>query len=181
MPNEDEIQRLLAEAQRLMKTGSAGHLTYTLRDFVMESPPQFMVMPDIQRRPQFPFTMDCAKRFFDPFLKRSFNFAGMVTSIIIYDGKENLPNHSYAAGWLFQETLEEMAQLGKLPEHIGSIHFEYGGTTTDPSIRVEAAARTPRTKWVGDTPYTQCRHCAQWWADEKIFATRVCPGCQKPL
>jgi hypothetical protein len=48
----------------------------------MESPPQFMVMPDIQRRAQFPFTMDCAKRFFGPFMKQSFNFAGMITSIV---------------------------------------------------------------------------------------------------
>jgi hypothetical protein len=180
MPNEEEMKQLLAEAQRLIKGGGGGYLTYAIRDFVMESPPQFMVIPDIQRRPQFPFTMDCAKRLFSPFMKQSFNFAGMIRSIVIYDGKENLPNHSYAAGWLFQETLEEMAQLGKLPDHIGLIHFEYGGTSTVPSIRVEAAAKTPKTK-VGDTPYTQCGPCGQWWADEKIAGTHQSRGCRMSL
>lgn len=179
MSREEDMRRLVAETQRLIKEGGGGYLTYTIRDFVMESPPQFMVMPDIQTRAHFPFTMDCAKRFFSPFMTLPFTFAGLITSIIIYDGKENLPDHSYAAGWLFQETLEEMAQAGKVPNHIGSIHFEYGGTTTNPSIRVEAASKAPRTKWVGDAPYTQCRHCGQWWADEKISGT--CPGCQKPL
>lgn len=181
MPNEEEINRLVAETRRLMKEGGGGYLTYTIRDFVMESPPQFMIMPDIQTRAQFPFTMGCAKRFFSYFMKQPFNFAGMITSIAIYDGKENLPNHSYAAGWLFQETLEEIGQLGKLPDPIGSIEFEYGGTTTNPTMRVKAAAKAPRTKWVGDTPYTQCGHCAQWWADDRIAGTHQCPGCHKTI
>jgi uncharacterized protein YqeY len=123
-----------------------GYLTYTIRDFVMESPPQFMITPDIQTRAQFPFTMDCAQRFFGHFMNHKFTFAGMITSIVIYDGKENLPNHSYAAGLLFRETLEEMALLGKLSDHIGTIHFEYGGTTTNPTIRVEVASKSQRTK-----------------------------------
>src|SRR5579863_7861236 len=153
MATDDEMSRILAEAQRLMQEGGGGgYLTYSLRDFVMASPPQFMVMPDIQRRPQYPFTMDSARRFFSYFAKQPFNFAGVITSIVIYDGKENLPNHSYAAGWLYRESLEEIGQLGKLPDHLGSIHFEYGGATVAPTMRVEAAAKLPRTKWVGDTP-----------------------------
>jgi hypothetical protein len=181
MSKEDDMRRLIAETQRLIKGGCGGYLTYTVRDFIMDSPSQFMVMPDIQQRAQYPFTMECAKRFFGPFMKQPFNFAGMITSMVIYDGKENLPNHSYAAGWLYRQTLEEIGQLGRLPDHIGSIHFEFGGTTINPSIRVEAAAKEPRTKWVGDTPYTQCGHCGRWVADETLFETHQCPGCGKRL
>ncbi len=160
--------------------GGGGYLTYTVHDFMIESPSQFVVMPDIQQRPQHPFTIDCAERFFGYFAKQPFNFAGMIRSIVIYDAKENLPNHSYAAGWLFQESLEEIGQLGSLPNHLGSIHFEFGGTTTTPTIRVQVAAQTPNTKWVGETPYTQCRQCQQWWPDERIRG-RVCPGCGKSM
>ena len=182
MANDDDVKRILAEAQCLMqKGGGGGYLTYTLRDFITEAPPQFMVMPDIQHRPQRPFTMDAARRFFGHFGEQPFNFAGMITSIVIYDGQEQLPNHSYAAGWLFQETLEEIGNLGRLPDQIGSIHFEYGGTTVAPTIRVEPAANPSRRKWVGDTPYTQCGHCQQWWPDERLFGTPACPGCGKPI
>ncbi len=181
MATDDEMKRILSEAQRLMQKGGGGYLTYTLRDFITESPPQFMVMPDIQQRRQFPFTMDCARRFFSHFARQPFNFASMITSIVIYDGKENLPNHSYADGWLFEETLEEIGRLGKLPDHIGSIHFEFGGTTINPTIRVEAASKEPRTKWVGDTPYMQCGRCGQWVADEKVFETHKCPSCQNRM
>src|SRR5262249_7466258 len=116
MASEEDMRRLFAEAQRLIKEGGGGYLTYSIRDFITESPPQFMVMPDIQQRAQFPFTMDCARRFFGHFMKQPFNFAGMIASIVIYDGKENLPNHSYAAGWLYRESLEEIGQLGRLPD-----------------------------------------------------------------
>jgi hypothetical protein len=181
MATDDEMRRILTEAQRLMqKGGGGGYLTYALRDFFTESPPQFLVMPDIQQRRQYPFTMDCARRFFGYFEKQPFNFAGMITSIVIYDGKENLPDHSYAAGWLFQESLEEIGQLGSLPNPIGSIHFEFGGTTKTPTIRVEVAAQTPNTRWVGDTPYTQCRRCQQWSPDERIRGS-ICPGCGKSM
>jgi hypothetical protein len=180
MSSEDEMKRLVEEPRRLMKSGG-GYLTYTIRDFIMESPSQFLVMPDIQQRPQFPFTMKSAQRFFGYFMKQPFNFAGFITSIIIYDGKEHLPEHSYAAGWLCQERLEEIAQLGRFPKPLGSIHFEYGGTTINPTIRVEKTPEGPLSKWVGDTPYTECPHCGQWWADERLFETNGCPGCHKPI
>ena len=116
--------------------------TYTIGDFVMSSPPQFLVMPDLQRRVRFPFTVDCAERFFGPFAKVPFKFEGVILSIVIYDGTENLPNHSYAAGWLYQQTLEQIAQPEEPPEPVGSVYFEYGGATTTPSIRVEVTDET---------------------------------------
>jgi hypothetical protein len=113
--------------------------TYTIGDFIMLSPPQFLVMPEIQQRVRFPFTVENAARFFEHFTKVPFKFEGVIQSVVIYDGRENLPNHSYAAGWLYEQSLEQLSQLEDSPEPIGSLYFEYGGTTTAAIIRVEVA------------------------------------------
>ena len=68
--------------------------TYTIGDFIMSSPPQFLVMPILQERVRFPFTVDCAERFFGHFTKLPFRFEGIILSVVIYDGRENLPYHS---------------------------------------------------------------------------------------
>ena len=115
--------------------------TYRIGDFVMASPPQLLVMAELQRRVRFPFTLDGAERFFAVFAKLPFQFAGMVQSVVIYEGRENLPNHSYAAGWLYEESLEQMAQMEQAPEAAGSIYFEFDGTTGAASIRVELEER----------------------------------------
>jgi hypothetical protein len=55
--------------------------------------------------------VDCAARFFGHFTKLPFKFAGVIQSEAIYDGRENLPYHSYAAGWLYEQSLEQVAQF----------------------------------------------------------------------
>ena len=53
MSKEEDMRRLIAETQRLIKEGGG-----------------------------FPFTMDAANRFFGPFMKLPFNFAGLISSIV---------------------------------------------------------------------------------------------------
>jgi len=107
---------------------------YNIINFLRSA--EILINPDIQERSLYPFTMQCAKKFFDNFVNDSFDFDGYVGSIVIYDGKENLPRHSYAAGFLFSQRIDEINSLGIFPDPIGSIQFEYGGNTTTPYISV---------------------------------------------
>ena len=107
---------------------------YNIISFLQSA--EILINPDIQERVQYPFTMQWAKKFFDNFVNDSFHFDGFVGSIVIYDGKENLPRHSYASGFLFSQSIDEINNLGNFPDPIGSIQFEYGGNTTTPYISV---------------------------------------------
>ena len=111
---------------------------YFITDFLRDM--NIIIHPVIQDRALHPFTMQVAKIFFDNFVNYSFNFEGAVNTIIIYDGKENSPRHSYANGWLYKETfdeLERLENLGKIPSPVGSITFEYGGTHSTPIIKID--------------------------------------------
>jgi len=100
---------------------------------------------NIQTRESSPFTMECGRRFFMPFALESFWFEGQVGSIRIYEGKEGLPGHSYANGWLYTETLDEIHERGKWPDRaLGEIHFEFGGIAAAPCIFVGPEPNWPR-------------------------------------
>lgn len=156
---------------------------YRIADFIRNG--QVLIMPDIQDRPQFPFTIQRAMQFFRCFANESFDLDQKVSSIIIYDGKEALPHHSYAAGHLYAASLEEIGdatqKTGRLPDPVGTINMEYGGTRTSPRLQAQPLTPPKRTKWVGDEPYTQCPHCGQWWADMALLRKTHCPGCNNPL
>jgi Flp pilus assembly protein TadD len=108
---------------------------YRLSKFIINN--EISISPEIQENEKFPFTMDCAQKFFANFVNLSFNFDRPITSIIIYDAKENLPRHSYAHGFLYSQSLDEIGEMATMPKPIGTIHFEYGGNLTTPVIKLE--------------------------------------------
>jgi len=107
---------------------------YRVIDFLRRD--EVLISPDIQDRPGYPFTLERARRFFDKFQSESFAFDGEVKSIIIFDGKENLPRHSFATGLLYPHTLDQLKRLGTVKQPVGEIHFECGGTLSAPRIGV---------------------------------------------
>lgn len=110
--------------------------TFRIVDFLTAK--AVAVHPLIERREQYPFTLLAAKRFFDHFLNESFQIDAVVRSILVFDGKVNLPQHSYAACWLFAEAPDQLEQYkdvhGKLPPTVGLLHLEFGGTLIGPSV-----------------------------------------------
>jgi len=145
-PEGEEVLSVIQEAQsKLWQQPSAEQYLAKLGRIVMYRMENFWrsndiyIDPDIQTREGNQFTMNCAKRFFVPFLKEYFAFEGKVGSIRIYDGKEALPRHSYAFGWLYSDTIDEiMRHRGTWPEHpVGTINFEYGGNAKAPYISVQ--------------------------------------------
>jgi len=108
--------------------------SYRMYDFLLAN--EVLVSPDIQNRAQYPFTMQAAKRFFDNFIRETFDLDADVKSIVVYDGKENLPRHSYASAFLFSYSLDEMQEMDSFPDPVGSMHMEIGGNTLSPVIRV---------------------------------------------
>lgn len=93
--------------------------------------------------------MQCAKRFFSHFKKESFAFEGEVRSLRIYDGKEALPRHSYAHGWLYSETVDAIQQRGRWPEkNVGSLNFEFEELMTVPYMVVSPEPRWPHPSLV---------------------------------
>jgi hypothetical protein len=115
---------------------------YRIADFTRSA--NIYIESDIQVRELYPFTMECAKRFFDCFKRESFAFEGKVGSIRIYRGKEALPRHSYAIGWLYSQTIDEMEKQGKWPDRpIGEIDLELGGNATAPYVSVKPEPNWP--------------------------------------
>jgi len=109
--------------------------TYHIIDFLKNF--EIRIEPNIQERELFPFTMQCAKRFFNNFTEESFTINEEVRSIIITDGKENLPRHSYVSGSLYSLTCEEIEGLDlDKRKPVGFINLEYGGNRTKPYVRI---------------------------------------------
>jgi tetratricopeptide (TPR) repeat protein len=132
----DEAARdLLIKLENMAKEQNPSRQTYYIFDFLKVN--EISISPDIQEREVFPFTMDCAQRLFDNFRDSSFEFDGMVKAIVIFDGKENLPRQSYAHGFLFSQTLDEIGAMSSLPKPLGKIELEYGGSLTSPIVRVD--------------------------------------------
>lgn len=98
------------------------------------------IFPPIQDRELYPFTMDCVERFFKLFANQTFNFNADISSILIYDAKENLPKHSYAHGMLFDLPLDNV-RSDPMPKPIGWIHFECGGGIDSPKITVTTSEK----------------------------------------
>ena len=105
---------------------------YFMANFMFSN--DIIIHPDIQNREIYPFTMEKAGVFFNVFASELFSFEGKIGSMVIYDGKENSPRHSYANGWLYKETADELEKMPELPKSIGTIDFEYGGTLSTPKI-----------------------------------------------
>jgi hypothetical protein len=108
---------------------------YAIKDFLISD--NVLISPEIQNAPTYPFTMECARSFFEKFINESFTLNGQVGSMVIHSAKENLPNHSFASGFLFLETLDELERRGEFPDPVGSIHMEYGGNTDSPFVDVK--------------------------------------------
>lgn len=104
-----------------------------LRDFLASD--NILISPEIQNAPLFPFTIERARRFFAVFQDEGFDFAAEVKAIVINSGKENLPSHSFATGFLFSQSLDELEKLRGFPKPVGSIHMECGGNTKKPVIK----------------------------------------------
>jgi len=115
---------------------------YTFEDLWRE----VFIDPDIQNQPIYPFTMDCAQRFFRNFKKERFAFDGPeIKSIFIRRAKEALPRHSFADGRLYPQTLAEIGRLGESAlDPVGDIHFEFGGNATAPYVKVSPEPKWPR-------------------------------------
>ncbi len=107
-----------------------------------------LIHPAVQNQPHYPFTMQCAKRFFKNFIQERFAFEGWVKSICIHRGKEALPGHSFADGHLLSKTLDEMEQLDDPAMErnytLGEIHFEFGGNAVAPYVTVQPEPNWPR-------------------------------------
>jgi len=94
---------------------------YRMRDFLI-SDNKLIVTPEAQNARVFPFARDRARRFFMEFKDVEFDFNGQIGFILIHTGKENLPSHSIADGFLFEQTFDEyirLGRLGALPKPIG--------------------------------------------------------------
>lgn len=149
-PQGEEVVSAIEEAQeKLWKQPGAEQYLAQLGKIVMYRMENFRrskdiyIDSDIQDRAAYPFTMECAKRFFDCFERESFAFEGTVASIRIYDGKEALPRSSYAMGYLYSQTIDEILSRGDWPKHpAGKIHLEFGGTATASYLFVR-----PEPKW----------------------------------
>jgi hypothetical protein len=115
------------------------------------------VHPDIERRPEYPFTMKIARLFFPNFKDCRFGFEGEIRSVVIRSGKaippEGLqpsglrqpwPRHSYAEGQLYAQNLDEISKRGlSAATQVGEIHFEYGGNARAAYIQVSPPPRWP--------------------------------------
>ena len=92
----------------------------------------------LEDREHYPFGEEAFNVFFQYFVDQSFAFSQDWGCIFIYDAKENGPRHSYAAGWIFAESLDEfnshLSRTNELPKQLGEIMFEYGGTIEKPRI-----------------------------------------------
>jgi hypothetical protein len=152
---EAAMEKAILEAQQKMwqQPGAHHYLAglgeikmYTFGDFWRRN--EIFIDPEIQRQPHFPFTIECARRFFRNFAKERFAVQGDVKSIWVNGGKEALPRHSSADALLLSRTLDEMAQLNDAaPERkykIAEIHFEFGGNAAAPYISVRPEPNWPR-------------------------------------
>lgn len=116
---------------------------YTFGDFLGSS--DIFIDPDIQNQPHYPFTMQCASRFFANFRDERFAFEGEIRSIFVRHGKEALPRHSFANGRLYPQSLDEISKPGQSAlDPVGEIHFEYGGNASAPYITVRPEPNWPR-------------------------------------
>lgn len=95
----------------------------------------------LEDRERYPFGEHAFNVFFEHFVSESFVFHRDFGCIFIYDAKENGPRHSYAAGWIFVESVDEfnsyLSRNREYPKHIGEIMFEYGGPIEKPRITVK--------------------------------------------
>jgi hypothetical protein len=122
--------------------------TYQVSSFLRTG--EIYISPEIQNREHYPFTLQRAKQFFDCFREETFELNGVVRSLFIDEGKEALPAHSFAKGFLYSQKIDDLVEHarqsgGDLPDHVGTILLEYGGTRESPYIHVEPTEATARS------------------------------------
>jgi tetratricopeptide (TPR) repeat protein len=100
---------------------------YRVLDFMRTN--QIYVHTLAQEMPRYAMPMHLAKRFFDNFVGEVFRFDGITRSIIIWTAKYDLPKFSWADGYLYSQTLEEMDAAGwqNKPDPVARIYFACGG------------------------------------------------------
>lgn len=148
---------------------------YRIIDFLRRA--EVVIHPDIQQRARYPFNMTAAKRFFDHFAHESFSFDRPVKSILIHDGKENYPQHSYANGFLFSETADEIQGRGTFPDPVGEIYLEVGGTAVAPKVKV-----TPLKQGRTTSPSEDQQPADLAVRDEPGEPVWFqCPSCKEPI
>jgi hypothetical protein len=164
---------------------------------------EIYITPEIQSREHHPFTMQRAKKLFDWFREETFELNGVVHSLFIYEGKEALPEHSFAKGLLYSQKIDELMEYarqsgGDLPDHVGTILLEYGAARENPCVRVqptEAAARSLQDQRVEEEPggirelrssidsqgkiTWYCRYCEEPIGEDTL-SKWDCPVCHKP-
>lgn len=130
--------------------------TYRIDDFLRTA--DIYIAPEIQNREHYPFTMHNAQRFFHQFRGIPFELNATARALFIFRGKEALPRSSFAEGALYSQNVDELEahaqrNYGNLPEPIGAILFECGGTRVEPYIKVNG------------------NHGFVWTSDHRRFAT----------
>lgn len=123
---------------------------YRLVDFLRKD--EITISSAAQTTRHYPFTLYTARDFFRTFENSVFDFDSEleVRSIYIFSGKNALPRHSFASGYLLSVPLDtyEKYGLAGIPDPLGTITLECGGTMTSPCVRVqmvptERPKRTP--------------------------------------
>lgn len=169
--------------------------TYRIDTFLKTG--EIYIDPDIQNRDRNPFTIQHAKTLFDCFREESFELNGVVRSLYIYDGREDLPRESYAKGFLYAERVDELEEYasnhnGDLPDHVGNIRLECGGGPARPgvlvrttpaaadSLRNAAAKESWELKVEKDSQDKVTWHC--FYCDgrisEEALSNWTCPVCK---
>ena len=114
-------------------------MQYNISDFINSD--NVYISSAAQNMPAYPLSLRDAQIFFQYFKYESFDFDGVAKTIDIRSAKYNLPRSSWADGYLYSQTLDELDVIAdrcnQLPNSVGHIYFACGGHNESPLIRVE--------------------------------------------
>lgn len=98
-------------------------MQYKIIDFTRNK--EIYIHENAQQAPYYPLTLNCAKPFFNYFAEDSFELNRVVKSIFIFSGKYYPQGTSFADGYLYSKSLDELQILPKYEEFSGHILFEH--------------------------------------------------------
>lgn len=141
-------------------------MKYVIGDFMNSH--NVYISSAAQNMPLYPLSLSDAKNFFKYFKYESFDFDGIVKSIDIRTAKYNLPRSSWADGFLYSKTLDELdlivEKCNTLPNFVGFIHLAYGGHRESPHVQVE---KLPYLFWNnGKLQVPPCSRCGSSFTNE---------------
>lgn len=87
------------------------------------------------RRNKWRFSYDEAREFFRGFSDVSFELDDPVEGIILFDGRQDWPRHSWAFGYLFAPSPAAI-RAGAPPVVSASVLFEIGGSIHQPVVDI---------------------------------------------